>query len=376
MSKVALGIDLGTTNTVVAKDGEVLPMREEGLVARMLPSVVSFPPNGSVVVGSAAKRRQLMDPDNVIAAAKRLIGRTPTPADLTEYRRRYPGRVEIDREKGFAFKTRAGAVTPIEVATHILKAAVRNVGFSPETVHAVITVPAAFGEQQRKATAEAGKAAGFAAVEITDEPVATAIGHGAKKEQGMAAVYDIGGGTFDFTIMDCKLWPIGILDNGGDLLLGGDDFDEAIAAHCAATLLMQHRWDLRSDPGAFFRLVAEAERAKIQYSHDGEAVISLEKVAPGNPAGVSTLRLDRSDFARCCYNLVRRTFQTCDDVFDRVDMTPLQIDTVFLAGGATQLPILREWVVTYFGVEPSMEVSPFEAVARGASLIAKEAFRL
>jgi molecular chaperone DnaK (HSP70) len=315
-----------------------------------------------------------MDPDNVVAAAKRLIGKTPSTTELTEYRRRHPGKVEIDREKGFAFRTRVGAVTPVEIATHILQAAVRNVGYQAENVQAVITVPAAFSKLQREATALAGKNAGFARVEITEEPVATAIGHGAKKDQGIPAVYDIGGGTFDFSVMDCKLWPIGILDNGGDLQLGGDDFDEAIAAHCAATLLMQHRWDLRADPGAFFRLVAEAERAKIRYSHDGEAVIALDKVAPGNPAGVSVLRLDRSDFARCCYNLVRRTFQTCDDVLERVEMTPLQIDTVFLAGGATQLPILREWVVTYFGVEPASEVSPFEAVARGASLIAKEAF--
>ena len=373
MAKVALGIDLGTTNTVVAKDGAVMPIHHDKLVSKLLPSCVSYMVNGAVLVGAAAKRRATIDPENAICAAKRVIGRTRA-ADLSEYLKRYPSKLETDKTHGCVFKTRAGAISPVDVAVEIMRTAVQGAGLRPEDVCAVITVPAAFEEHQRQATKTAGVRAGFDAVEILEEPVATAIGHRANKDQGIADVYDIGGGTFDLAVMDCKLWPIGIIDHGGDLFLGGDDFDEAIAAHCAATLLMQHHWDLRADKAAFFRLVQEAEKAKVRFSHDSEATIALDQVAPGNPTGMTSLHLDRADLARCLYNLVRRTFRTCDEVFERIDMTPLQVDTVFLAGGATQLPILREWVVTYFGVEPSLEVSPFEAVARGASLVAKEVF--
>ena len=206
MSDVLIGIDLGTTNTVVATEERVLPLKVDGNVLRALPSVVAWLPDGRRVAGPNALRRRSIDPENTLFSTKRLIGRDVSAVAVDEFRRRYPMKLTANERGEAAFTTRVGTISPVDVAAAVIEAALQAAALSPKSCRAVITVPAAFGEGQRKATLEAGRKAGLAAVALLEEPIATAIAHGSSS-RGHTAVYDIGGGTFDFAILDCKHWP-------------------------------------------------------------------------------------------------------------------------------------------------------------------------
>lgn len=373
MSSVAVGIDLGTTNTVIARDRKTLLIRSGGVERLGLGSSIAFTPSGSVLFGNLARERRANDPENTIVSSKRIMGQEWGSAAVNAYQQRYYTEL-LNDERGPVFQTRAGKKTATDVATLLLSEALRGARLDPGKTKAVITIPAAFTAAQRAATEQAGRQAGLQEVALLEEPVATALAHGAAKNARYAAAYDIGGGTFDLCVLDCTLWPIGMLGHGGDLFLGGDDFDEAIAADIAATLLKDHNWDLRTNDDAFRRLVGFAEQAKIDLSTAKTVTLDLVDVDPAIPMVDATLTLDRSTVARACYNIVRRTFRTCDTVFAEVGIRPNELDKLFLAGGATQMPLVRDWVSAFFGIPPAPDVSPFEVVALGASIAAREAF--
>jgi molecular chaperone DnaK len=370
----SVGIDLGTTNTVICRDRQVLSIVRGGVTARSLGSCVAYMPSGKLITGAAARQRAPIDPENTIVSAKRILGQSWESQAVTEYRQRYGSKMMRDPVRGPVFQTRAGPKTPVDVAAIVLESALRGAGLDPGNTRAIITVPAAFTADQRAATEAAGLQAGLAKVALLEEPVATALAHGAVGNAKYSAVYDIGGGTFDLCVLDCTLYPIGILGHGGDLFLGGDDFDEAIAADIAATLLREYQWDLRTNNEAFRRLVGFAEQAKIELSTSEVVNLELNEVDPAMPVVNKWLSVDRSTVARACFNIVRRTFATCDTVFGDIDLSRGDIDRLFLAGGASQMPLVRSWVTAYFGIEPSRDVAPFEVVALGASIAAQEAF--
>jgi molecular chaperone DnaK len=363
-----IGIDLGTTNTVIAVDGVARPHASEGGV--VVPSVVAFPPSGATLVGTRARRRRAIDARNTIVSSKRVIGRLWHAPEVREYQARYQVAVVETGAGGVAFRTRAGVHTPAEVAAEILGVAAAEVPLDLEHAMAVVAVPSEFAQAQRDATADAARRAGFGGVQIVDEPVATALAYlqQAGVSPGLAAVYDLGGGTFDLAVVDCRGGEARVVGQGGDLYLGGDDIDDALARWAAERVLEAERWDLRDDPVVFDRLVLECERAKVRLSFAEQARIELSQVDPAASVAERSVAIDRRQVAEIAAELVRRTFVVCDEVLSRAGVRARDIESVFLAGGSTQLPSVRDAVTSYFGRPARAEIDPMEVVAIGASL--------
>jgi molecular chaperone DnaK (HSP70) len=366
-----IGIDLGTTNTVVATEAKVLPLRTVDGQARSVPSVVAFPPAGGVMVGAGARRRRAMDPHNTLYSTKRLLGRAATSVIVGDYGRRYPQLLEALPDGSVGFRTRAGVVSPVDAAALVLKAAFQASGVDAEIASGVITVPAAFQHQQREATRKAGRAAGLADVRLLEEPVAVALAHGAEAIPGRyCAVYDFGGGTFDFAVIEKRGDMLHIVGHGGDLFLGGDDLDAAFAGVALSKLLREHNWDLTTSPEALNRLILECEHAKRQLSTSETAMIRLSEVDPDTPVAAVTIPVTRREFEGSVMNLVRRTFVACDEVLRTANLSARDMSAVFLAGGTTMSPLIHKMAAGYFGLPPSHEVSPLDAIAVGASVAA------
>ena len=372
-----IGIDLGTTNTVVARmnaigHANVLTARNRDMPGSM-PSVVAFPPSGEVVVGAPAKRRRPIDPENTIVSSKRLMGREASSVALDEFRGRYPHKLGDDGKGGVAFITRAGPQTPGDIARIILDRAMRDVAVEPSSVRAIVAVPAAFGPAQKRATLEAARASGVRDAQLVEEPIATAVANLGVATGGTACVFDIGGGTFDVALIDARQWPYRVIAHGGDLFLGGDDFDHALARFIAAELIRVHHWDVTNDVQAFDRLVAAAERAKIALSAAAEpggagyVDLDLGEVDPDTPIGNASLRVTVAQLDACITDLTRRTFLLCDEVLHAVSMDARAVDHIFLAGGTTLIPSVRRAVVSYFGRLPRDGASPLDSVALGAA---------
>jgi molecular chaperone DnaK (HSP70) len=366
-----IGIDLGTTNTVVATDARVLPMRTSDGAARSVPSVIAFPPTGGVLVGVGARRRRAMDPHNTLASTKRLIGRLATSVVVGDFGRRYPQILEALPDGTIGFRTRAGAVSSVDAASLILKAAFQASQIDAEIASAVITVPAAFQHPQREATRKAGRLAGLADVRLLEEPVAVALAHGHQNIPGRyCAVYDFGGGTFDFAVLEKRGDNLHIVAHGGDLFLGGDDLDAAFASVAIAKLLRDYNWDITTSPEALNRLILEAEAAKRELTEVETASIRLSQVDPDTPVADAIIEVTRKEFESSVMNLVRRTFLACDEVLREANLSPREMSAVFLAGGTTMSPLVHRMASGYFGLPPSHEVSPLDAIAVGASVAA------
>jgi len=366
-----IGIDLGTTNTVVATDARVLPMRTSDGAARSVPSVIAFPPTGGVLVGAGARRRRAMDPHNTLTSTKRLMGRLATSVVVGDFGRRYPQILEALPDGTIGFRTRAGVVSPVDAASLILKAAFQASQIDAEIASAVITVPAAFQHPQREATRKAGRMAGLADVRLLEEPVAVALAHGHQNIPGRyCAVYDFGGGTFDFAVLEKRGDNLHIIAHGGDLFLGGDDLDAAFASVAIARLLRDHNWDITTSPEALNRLILEAEAAKRALSQVEVAPIRMSQVDPDTPVADAVIEVTRKEFESSVMNLVRRTFVACDEVLREANLSPREMSAVFLAGGTTMSPLVHRMAAGYFGLPPSHEVSPLDAIAVGASVAA------
>lgn len=363
-----IGIDLGTTNTVMATKAKV--RRLDPHTGVILPSVVAYPPHGGRLVGSAARQRRSIDAENTIFSAKRIMGQRWHSPATKEFRNRYPFKLVETAEGLPAFQTRAGEFTPRQIAAAVLEQVREASQLDFSTTAAVIAVPSLFREPQVAATIAAAKLAGVQHVEIIREPVATAAAHLSRKPQhiNLAAVYDLGGGTFDMAVVDCAKEPFEILAHGGDIFLGGDDVDLGLAQWAVMETLQQHRWDLTSDPEVFMRLVAACEDAKIALAKAPEATLKLHSVDPSGPLHDATLTLTREELAKHASQLVRKTFIICDEVLMQVGIGARSIDAVFLAGGATQLEVVQEGVRHYFGRDVELAFDPMHVVALGAMM--------
>ena len=369
-----LGIDLGTTNTVGAIESEVLRYAAEGPdQLPMIPSVVAFPPGASPLVGLQARQRRGLDPKNTIFSSKRIIGRPLSSPEARKFRRQYPFDLVEAAGGGVAFRTRAGTFGPVDIASFIISTLLGTHRIAADRVRCVITVPTDFSEEPRRTTLEAARRAGLRDVSLLDEPVATAIAYRTIQGQGhrVVAVYDLGGGTFDLAIVDCSAAEPHVIAHAGDAYLGGDDLDNAIADWVAAHVLEKHGWDLCNDPVVFDRLVAQCERAKVRLTYANQATIDIGQVDAAAPLQGERVVVDRESLAQLCYGLVSRTFMICDQALRAASLKPQGIDAVYLAGGCTSLPLIRDAVARYFGVLPRCELDPMEVVAIGASLRAE-----
>jgi len=368
---IKVGIDLGTTNTVAAVSNELI--RSDPSSGGILPSVVAFPPDGMRLVGSEARRRRPIDPKNTIASSKRLMGRKWYSNETHMFRQRYTFDLERGEDGAPTFVTRGGNFTATDIATMILEKVCLRSSRDPADLTGFISVPATFREEEREQTREAGLQAGLADVVIVDEPAAAARAYLSTYTESvkLAAVYDLGGGTFDLAVVDCKSTDLKILGYGGDRYLGGDDLDQAIAQWVADEVLKKHRWDLRSDPEVLARLVFECEQAKIRLGRWDEARIDLLKIDPSSPLTEEQIRIPRTVVENLVDKMIARTFVLCDEVLGKVGITVKDLDALFVAGGTTRLPYVQKNIEQYFGKPVSYAFNPMHVVAIGASLMRK-----
>ncbi|RLB49959.1 MAG: hypothetical protein DRH23_05450 [Deltaproteobacteria bacterium] len=372
-----IGIDLGTTNSVVAiadqPGGRVLA-DSDGL--NLIPSVVSFHPSGDVLVGGSAKERRLLDAQNTVYSVKRLIGRPYTSYEVKQAQERFAFELSEGPSGGVLVTARGETYTLSEISAFVLRH-VRKVAeeaLGQECRQAVVTVPANFNELQRSATKAAGRVAGLDVLRILNEPTAAALAYGYNKTSTeRVAVYDLGGGTFDVTILQLAGEVFEVLATAGDTFLGGDDVDICVADHMAAQFLEKHRYDARQDRQAYERLRAAAEWAKIQLSAKQDVKLCIEELAYGD--GGAALNLDyaltRQQLEQMLHPLVARSFDVCEDAMKAAGLRPTQLDNVILVGGSTRIPLLQRMVAEYFGRKPLVNIDPDLVVAQGAALQAR-----
>ena len=368
-----IGIDLGTTNSVVAvadKNGIRVLSGEDGT---LIPSVVSFHPGGDVLVGANAKERRLLDAQNTVYSVKRLIGRPYTSYEVKEARERFAFELSEGPSGGVLVTARGETYTLSEISAFVLRHVrkVAETALGAECGQAVVTVPANFNELQRSATKAAGRVAGLDVLRILNEPTAAALAYGYNKTSNeRVAVYDLGGGTFDITILQLAGDVFEVLATAGDTFLGGDDLDSAIADHMAGQFLAQSRYDARQDRQAYERLKAAAEWAKIQLSDKPHVKLCIEELAYGD--GGKALNLDyaltREQLEHMCQPFVARSFDVCEDAMKAAGLRPTQLDNVILVGGSTRIPLLQRMVAEYFGRKPLSDIDPDLVVAKGAAL--------
>ena len=372
MSKV-IGIDLGTTNSCVAiMDGKQGKVIENSEGARTTPSMVAFVDAGERLVGQAAKRQAVTNPENTLSAIKRLIGRRfedPTvkkDADLVPY-------AIVKADNGDAWVAIDGEkMSPSEISAHILQkmkeTAEAHLG---ETVtQAVITVPAYFNDSQRQATKDAGKIAGLEVLRIINEPTAAALSYGLEKnENGTIAVFDLGGGTFDISILEIGDGVFEVKSTNGDTFLGGEDFDSRIIEYLADEFKKDQAIDLREDKIALQRLKEAAEKAKIELSSATQTTVNLPFIT-ADQSGPKHLdiKLSRAKLEALVEDLVSRAIKPCAAALKDAGLKASEIDEVILVGGMTRMPKIVEAVQEFFGREPHKGVNPDEVVALGAAI--------
>ena len=361
-----IGIDLGTTNAVAALDGRACPVDDEGRAT--LPSVVAFLPNGGIQVGPLARRRRAIDGTNTLFSSKRIIGRRFDSFEVRNFRDRYPLVLE-EQDGGPAFRTRAGLVTPVAVATHVLEALIARAGIDAKGASVTVTVPSAFAAPQLEATALAAHRAGLGEVRLLEEPLATAHAYiRCGTRCGRAFVYDLGGGTFDCAIVDCMGGSPAVIAHTSDLTLGGDDVDHRLAAWVRHSVIEKHNWDLASYAEVFDRVLSECELAKIELTTADRVEFLLGQVDPDCPAPDEPIAITRPLLDLQCRELLQRSFSACDAVLRQAGMKASDIDVVLLAGGSTLLEVVQEGVAAYFGQRGAMGMDPTEVVAIGASI--------
>ncbi|MBF0587738.1 MAG: molecular chaperone DnaK [Magnetococcales bacterium] len=372
MGKV-IGIDLGTTNSCVAViEGGEPKVIENSEGVRTTPSFVAFAKEGERLVGQAAKRQAVTNPDNTLFAIKRLIGRRfddpMTQKDLDQV----PFKI-VKADNGDAWVEANGRkISPSEVAAMVLQKMKQTAEdhLGEKVTDAVITVPAYFNDAQRQATKDAGRIAGLNVLRIINEPTAASLAYGLDKKGGQTiAVYDLGGGTFDVSVLEIGDGVFEVKATNGDTFLGGEDFDKAIIDHLADAFEKENGVDLRSDTMALQRLKEGAERAKIELSSSTQTDINLPFItADASGPKHLNLTLSRSQLETLVEGLIRRTLAPCQTALKDAGVTTAQVDEVVLVGGMTRMPKVQQLVTEFFGKEPNKGVNPDEVVASGAAI--------
>ncbi|MGD9294366.1 MAG: molecular chaperone DnaK, partial [Roseobacter sp.] len=368
-----IGIDLGTTNSCVAiMDGSQPRVIENSEGARTTPSIVAFTEQERLV-GQPAKRQAVTNPENTIFGVKRLIGRRFDDADLAKDKKNMPFNV-IDGGNGDAWVEAKGEkYSPSQISAFILgkmkETAESYLG--EEVKQAVITVPAYFNDAQRQATKDAGKIAGLDVLRIINEPTAAALAYGLdKKHSQTIAVYDLGGGTFDVTILEIDDGLFEVKSTNGDTFLGGEDFDMRIVNYLADEFRKEHQVDLTKDKMALQRLKEAAEKAKIELSSSSQTEINqpfISMGANGQPLHM-VMKLTRSKLESLVSDLIKSSLKPCKDALKDAGISASDIDEVVLVGGMTRMPKVVEEVTKFFGKEPHKGVNPDEVVAMGAAI--------
>ncbi len=371
---IAIGIDLGTSYSCVSilENGQpaVIP-NEWG--ERTHASVVSFLEDGTVLVGNSAKRNIITNADNTVYSAKRLIGRFYFSDEVKKAQAVMPYKIIEGDNNSVRLQIRENVYSLPEISALVLKemkSIVENY-LGHEVKKAVVTVPAYFNDNQRQATKDAGRIAGLDVLRILNEPTAAALAYGfGKNITQKIAVYDLGGGTFDISILEIGKDVFEVLSTAGDTYLGGDDFDDRIMTWLAEGFLKQHGIDLRLNKYCLQMLKEASERAKIDVGRDAAAKIQVEGICqdPGGKVMDLTATLTEAEFNKMVMDLVQRTFKVCDEALQSAKMTAQDLDAVILVGGPTRLPIIRSSVRHYFGKDVMAGIDPDEVVAIGAAI--------
>jgi len=372
VSKV-IGIDLGTTNSCVAvMDGKNTRIIENSEGARTTPSIVAFTSDGERLVGQPARRQAVTNPTNTIFAVKRLIGRRYDDPTVEKDKGLVPYKI-VKAGNGDAWVEAEGKTySPSQISAFILQkmkeTAEANLG--EKVTQAVITVPAYFNDAQRQATKDAGKIAGLEVLRIINEPTAAALAYGLeKKKQAKIAVYDLGGGTFDISILDIGDGVFEVKSTNGDTFLGGEDFDMRLVEYLCSEFKKEQGIDLKTDKLALQRLKEAAEKAKIELSTATQTEINLPFIT-ADATGPKHLqvKITRAKFESLVEDLVQRTIEPCLSALKDAGLTAKEVSEVVLVGGMTRMPKIQEVVEKIFGKEPHKGVNPDEVVAVGAAI--------
>ena len=372
MGKV-IGIDLGTTNSCVSiMEGSQPKVLENAEGARTTPSMVSFDENKERLIGQPAKRQAVTNPENTLFAVKRLIGRSFDDPATKEDQGMVPYKI-VKGDNGDAFVEAEGdKYSPSQVSAFILQKMKETAEdyLGEKVEQAVITVPAYFNDSQRQATKDAGKIAGLEVLRIINEPTAAALSYGLEKKEGkMIAVYDLGGGTFDVSILEIGDGVFEVKSTNGDTFLGGEDFDAVLVNHLADEFKKENSVDLREDKLALQRLKEAAEKAKIELSSASQTEVNLPFITADQTGPKHlTHKLTRSTLESLVEKLVERTIVPCKAALKDAGIDASKIDEVVLVGGQTRMPKIREVVQDFFKQEPNMSVNPDEVVAMGAAI--------
>ncbi|MDA9862283.1 molecular chaperone DnaK [Candidatus Pelagibacter sp.] len=372
MSKI-IGIDLGTTNSCVSiMEGSQPKVLENAEGARTTPSVVAFTEDGEKLVGQPAKRQAVTNPENTIFAVKRLIGRNFEDPTVKKDIAAAPFKI-VNSEKGDAWiEARGEKYSPSQISAFILQkmkeTAEKYLG--QEVTKAVITVPAYFNDAQRQATKDAGKIAGLEVLRIINEPTAASLAYGLDKKQNKKiAVYDLGGGTFDVSILELGDGVFEVKSTNGDTFLGGEDFDNTIVDYLIGEFKKDSGIDLRSDKLALQRLKEAAEKAKIELSSAEQTDVNLPFITADKtgPKHIN-LKMTRAKLEALVEDLISKTLPPCKTALKDAGLTASEIDEIVMVGGMTRMPKVLAEVKNFFGKEPNKSVNPDEVVAMGAAI--------
>ncbi|HYC88466.1 MAG TPA: molecular chaperone DnaK [Thermoanaerobaculia bacterium] len=373
MAKI-LGIDLGTTNSCVAvvdvTTPQVIPNREG---SRTTPSVVGFTEDGERLVGQIAKRQAITNPFNTVFAIKRLIGRKFESEEVAHAKKVLPYNIVAAANGDVKVKIRDREFSPEEISAFVLmeiKAFAEDF-LGEQITEAIITVPAYFNDSQRQATRDAGKIAGLEVLRIINEPTAAALAYGLDNRQNQTiAVYDLGGGTFDISILKLEDGLFEVLSTSGDTYLGGEDFDKRIMDRLIEHFQKETGIDLRDDRMALQRLKEAAEKAKCELSMEHESRVTLPFISQGEGGAPKHLNyvLTRKEFEGLVEDLIQRTIEPVNDALRAAGVKPKEIDEVVLVGGQTRTPKVIEAVRQVFGKDPNRNINPDEVVAVGAAI--------
>jgi len=372
MSRV-IGIDLGTTNSCVAiMDGSQPKVLENAEGARTTPSVVAFGENDEILVGQSAKRQAVTNPENTLFAVKRLMGRNFEDKYVKKDIARVPFKIIKADNNDAWLESRGKKYSPSQISAFILQkmkeTAEKYLGQA--VTKAVITVPAYFNDSQRQATKDAGKIAGLEVLRIINEPTAASLAYGLDKKVGKKiAVYDLGGGTFDISILEIGDGVFEVKSTNGNTFLGGEDFDEKIVNYLVDEFKKDNGIDLRADKLALQRLKEAAEKAKIELSSTAQTEINLPFITADKtgPKHIN-IKLTRAKLEALVEDLIKKTIPACKTAIKDSGFSTAEINEVVLVGGMTRMPKIIESVKTFFGKEPNKSVNPDEVVAMGAAI--------